>query len=173
MFARKIGAKTLRAALPEVNRPPQPKSAPAATLDAPLATPYNKGTMKTKLKIALRWLLTILMVAAGVNHFLDPAVYLAIMPKFLPAPDALVATSGIAEIAGGLGLILPQTRRLAAFGLIALFLAILPANLNMAINELPFGDHPVAPWVLWARLPLQALLIAWAYWYTRKDRAAA
>ena len=81
----------------------------------------------------------------------------------------LVVISGIAEILGGLGLILPATRRLAAWGLIALYLAILPANLNMAINHLPLGKTAVAPWLLWARLPLQLVLISWAYWYTRPD----
>jgi uncharacterized membrane protein len=95
------------------------------------------------------------------------------MPAQLPAPLLLVQISGVAEIAGGLGLILPQTRRLAAWGLIALFLAIFPANVNMAVHHLPLDGKPVAPALLWARLPLQLVLIAWAYWYTRPDRSNA
>jgi len=122
------------------------------------------------MKTALQWLLTVFMVAAGMNHFLSPEPYVAMMPGALPAPWALVYISGVAEIAGGLGLILPATRRAAAWGLIALFVAVLPANINMAVNELPLGTMHVPTWALWARLPLQLVLIAWAYWFTRPDR---
>jgi uncharacterized membrane protein len=116
-----------------------------------------------------RWLLTLFMVGAGVNHFVNPAPYVAMMPDALPAHLALVYISGVAEILGGLGLILPATRRLAAWGLIALFVAIFPANLNMALNHLPLGTRVLPSWALWARLPLQLLLIAWAYSFTRRD----
>lgn len=118
-------------------------------------------------KTVLRWILAVVMVAAGVNHFISPAPYVAMMPAVLPAPLALVYISGIAEIAGGLGLIPRATRKLAAWGLIALFIAVLPANINMAVNELPLGTQTVPTWALWARLPLQIVLIAWAYWFTR------
>lgn len=120
------------------------------------------------IKIGLRWLLTIFMVLAGINHFRAPDPYIAMTPDFLPAPLALVYISGVAEILGGLGLILPQTRRLAAWGLILLLLAVFPANINMAINDIPLDGRDLPTWALWGRLPLQALLIAWAYWYTRK-----
>ncbi len=123
------------------------------------------------MKTALRWLLTVAMVGAGLNHFLAPATYVAMMPAALPAHLALVYVSGVAEIAGGLGLILPATRRAAAWGLVLLLVAVLPANVNMAINHLPLGGRQVPSWALWARLPLQAVLIAWAWWYTRRDRA--
>ena len=118
-------------------------------------------------KTVLRWLLTIVMVAAGLNHFRSVVSYVGMMPAWLPAPLALVYISGVAEIAGGLGLILPQTRRVAAWGLILLFVAVFPANLNMAMNHLPLGTTPVPTWALWGRLPLQIVFIAWAYWYTR------
>jgi uncharacterized membrane protein len=95
------------------------------------------------------------------------------MPAALPWPLALVYLSGVAEIAGGLGLILPATRRWAAWGLVALFVAIFPANLNMAVNHLPLGDQVVSPLALWLRLPMQLPLIAWAYWYTRPDPTPA
>jgi uncharacterized membrane protein len=120
-----------------------------------------------KLKTVLRWLLTLFMVAAGVNHFVSPSDYVAIMPAALPAHLALVYISGVAEILGGLGLILPATRRLAAWGLVVLLVAIFPANVNMAVNQLPLGNSPAPAWVLWARLPLQAVLVAWAWWFTR------
>src|SRR5215207_9190682 len=129
-------------------------------------------TTRERVKTVLRWVLTIFMVASGLNHFVSPAVYTAMVPRGLPSPLALVYISGVAEIAGGLGLILPATRRLAAWGLVALLLAIFPANLNMAINHLPLGDRVVSPWALWLRLPLQLPLIAWAYWYTRPPRPA-
>lgn len=122
------------------------------------------------MKTGLRWLLTVAMVAAGLNHFLVPDAYAAIIPDWLPAHVALVQVSGVAEIAGGLGLALVATRRAAAWGLIALFVAVFPANVHMAIHHLPLGDHVVPTWLLWARLPLQAVLVAWAWWYTRPDR---
>jgi uncharacterized membrane protein len=75
--------------------------------------------------------------------------------------------SGAAEILGGLGLILPATRRLAAWGLIALLVAVFPANVNMAINHLPLGTTHVPAWALWARLPLQVVMGAWVYLFTR------
>ncbi len=108
------------------------------------------------------------MVGAGILHFLSPEAYVSMVPAELPAPEALVVISGIAEVAGGLGLVLPATRRLAAWGLIALFLAVFPANINMAINHLPLAGHDMPAWALWARLPLQVLLIAWAWRYTRR-----
>lgn len=123
-------------------------------------------------KSVLRWVLTAVMVAAGINHFVSPASYIAMMPVELPAPAALVYISGVAEILGGLGLILPATRRAAAIGLVLLLIAVFPANLNMALNDLPLGGKPVPSWALWARLPLQLVLIAWAAWYARADRVS-
>jgi uncharacterized membrane protein len=119
----------------------------------------------------LRWIATIAFVVAGANHFYNPAVYLGMMPAVLPAPEALNYLSGVAEILGGLGLILPATRRLAAWGLIALLVAVFPANLNMAINDLPLGADHVPRWALWARLPLQVVFILWIHLFTRPDPA--
>jgi uncharacterized membrane protein len=118
-------------------------------------------------KTCFRWLLTAAMVGSGLNHFRVPDTYTTMIPDALPAPGALVAISGIAEILGGLGLILPATRKLAAWGLIALLIAVFPANVNMAVNELPLGSVHLPAWALWARLPLQLVAIAWAYWFTR------
>jgi uncharacterized membrane protein len=123
-------------------------------------------------KRVLRWVLTVFMVGAGINHFISPAAYVAMVPDALPSHVLLVQISGVAEILGGLGLILPKTRRLAAWGIIALLLAVFPANINMAVNDLPLGGKHVASWLLWARLPLQLVLIAWAAWFTRADDRA-
>ncbi len=125
-------------------------------------------TRRAKSKTALRVVLTVAMVTVGVLHFVFPAQFAGIVPAYLPAPFALVYISGIAEIAGGLGLILERTRRAAGFGLIALYVAVFPANINMALNHINLGDQPVPPLFLWLRLPLQAVFIAWAYWYTRE-----
>jgi len=129
--------------------------------------------MTTRARTILRWVLTLFMVGAGVNHFLSPEPYVGMMPAALPAPWALVYISGVAEILGGLGLILPATRRQAAWGLVALFIAIFPANLNMAIHHLPLGTRTLPGWVLWARLPLQLVLIAWAASFTRRSATAS
>ena len=125
------------------------------------------------IRTVLRWLLTVFMVVAGANHFIAPAAYVAMMPSVLPAPAALVSISGVAEILGGLGLILPATRRLAGWGLIALFVAIFPANINMAVHHLPLGGREIPTWALWARLPLQAVLAVWAYWCSRPAKPGA
>jgi uncharacterized membrane protein len=122
-------------------------------------------------KTIVRWFITVAMVGVGVLHFVQPEDFVAIVPEVLPAKLALVYVSGVAEIAGGLGLILPATRRLAAWGLIALYVAVFPANINMAVNQLPLGDQVLEPWQLWARLPFQLLFIGLAYWMTRPDAA--
>ncbi|HTJ47000.1 MAG TPA: DoxX family membrane protein [Kofleriaceae bacterium] len=123
--------------------------------------------MTRRTRSVLRWALTAFMVAAGLNHFLSPAAYEAMVPSALPNPALLVQISGVFEILGGLGLILPATRRLAAWGLVALFLAVFPANINMAINHIPLGTTDLPTWALYGRLPLQLVLIAWAYLFTR------
>ena len=112
------------------------------------------------------------MVAAGANHFINPAPYVGMMPAEIPEGWhlGLVYVSGVAEMLGGLGLILPATRRWAAWGLVVLYVAIFPANLNMAVNHLKLGTTDVPTWALWGRLPLQAVLIVWAWWFTRAEK---
>ena len=100
-------------------------------------------------------------VAAGANHFLHPRPYLAMMPDYLPAARALVQVSGLAEILGGLGVLLPPTRRCAAWGLIALLVAVFPANVHVALHGWPGVNLPT--WLLWARLPLQPLFMWGVY----------
>jgi uncharacterized membrane protein len=116
--------------------------------------------------IALKILLAGFMIFAGVSHFVKPKTFVQIVPPYLPAPLALVYISGFFEVLGGLGLFVPQTQSLAAWGLIALFIAVLPANINMAVKKIPFGNLRTPQWVLWARVPLQLVLIGWAYLYT-------
>ena len=100
-------------------------------------------------------------VMAGVMHFLRPKLYRAIVPPYLPAPEAIVYASGVAEIVGGAGLMLPRHRRLAGWWLIATMAAVFPANLHMALNADRFHKVPGAPASLWARLPFQGVFVAW------------
>ncbi|CAN5288084.1 DoxX family protein [soil metagenome] len=109
-------------------------------------------------------LLALLFVAAGVNHFVSPEPYVAIVPRFLPRPELLVLLSGIAEVLGGIGILLRRTRRAAAVGLIVLLVAVFPANVHGALYGMNVGGSAVPAWLLWMRLPLQAVLIAWVWW---------
>lgn len=120
------------------------------------------------LKTSLRHLLSLTVIASGIMHFVAPDKFVKIVPDCLPSPRGLVFVSGACEIAGGLGLFLNQTRTLAAWGLAALFAAVFPANVNMALHKI-YTDNP---WILWGRLPFQGVLIAWAYWLTRPDSKA-
>ena len=107
-------------------------------------------------------LLALLFVGAGVLHFVRPEPFVRIVPDWLPAARALVFWSGVFEVLGGLGLLLPATRVWAGWGLIALLVAVFPANVHMALHPDLFPGIPV--WALWARLPLQAVLLAWVWW---------
>ena len=106
-------------------------------------------------------------VAAGSNHFVNPEFYVGIMPPYLPAHRELVYLSGFFEILGGLAVLVPGVRVLAGWGLIILLLAVYPANLHMALHPELFPDLPA--FGLYARLPLQVPLVAWAYLATRPD----
>ncbi len=104
-------------------------------------------------------------VVAGVTHFTNQAFFTSIVPPYLPWPVALVVISGVAEIALGVLLVVRRTSRLAAWGAIALLVAVFPANLHMAMN--PQLYPATSPTALLIRLPLQGVLIAVAYWFTR------
>jgi uncharacterized membrane protein len=108
-----------------------------------------------------RVLLGLTFIAAGLLHFVRPRMYEAIMPRYLPAHRELVYSAGLAELAGGAGVLHPRTRRAAGWWLIATLLAIFPANVEMAVRAARFERFP--PAALWARLPLQGVLIAWAW----------
>ena len=107
----------------------------------------------------LRRLAGPLFIVAGARHFARPRMYEAIMPDYLPAHRELVYASGVAEAAGGAGLLFSPTRRIAGWWLIATLVAIFPANLWMAQHPERYRQFPQA--ALWARLPLQLGFIAW------------
>jgi uncharacterized membrane protein len=117
-------------------------------------------------KLTMKWLLGFLFVFAGVSHFLRSSFFVSIVPPYLPWPLALVYISGVFEVVLGMLLLIPRTRRVAAWGLIALLVAVFPANLHMAFH--PDSYPEFSPVALWARLPFQGLFIAWAFWFTRR-----
>jgi uncharacterized membrane protein len=98
---------------------------------------------------------------AGLMHFLKPRPYIAIVPDALPRKREIVYASGVAEMAGGAGVLVPGTRRAAGWWLIATLIAIFPANVNMAVNADRFRAVPEP--LLWARLPLQGAVVAWVF----------
>ena len=109
--------------------------------------------------------LALVFVGAGVMHLVRPRMFEAIVPPSFPWPRAAVLVSGAAEIAGGIGLLVEPLRPWAGWGLVALALAVFPANVYMAREAARF--RRLAPrWALWARLPLQFVLIGWILWAT-------
>lgn len=112
-----------------------------------------------------RFLIGLIFVAMGCLHFLKPNVFASIIPDFIPWHKAMVYISGIAEIAGGIGLWLPQFRETAAWGLLLLLIAVFPANINMAVQTVQktglLSWYSIATIV---RLPLQFVFMYWVYW---------
>lgn len=106
----------------------------------------------------------------GINHFVHSRTYVAIMPPHYSHPLGWVQFTGAAEIAGAIGLLIPQTRRAAAWGIIAMLVGYYDVHIYMATHTAHFA--PLPPWVMYARLPLQLVLIAWAYIYARRDSAS-
>lgn len=122
------------------------------------------------LEIVMKWLLGLFFVAAGVNHFYNPDFYLKIMPPYLPWHIFLVYLSGVFEIVFGAMLFARKYGRVAAWGIIAVLIAVFPANIHMALHPESYPD--INPAWLWIRLPLQAVMVAWAYWFTRPASAS-
>ncbi len=118
----------------------------------------------TMIRLVLRFVMAAFYVFSGFNHFRDPAFYLNIMPPYLPAHAAAVVWSGVAEVCLGLLLLWPRGQRPAAWGIMAMLIAFLPVHVHMLVNSHLYPEAPVL--VLWLRFPMQALLLAWAYWYT-------
>ena len=127
--------------------------------------------MKITLRLAGLVVQALLYVAAGINHFWHSATYVAIMPSHYNHPLGLVQISGAAEILGGIGLLIPQARRFSAWGIVAMLLVYFDVHIYMVQHAADrFANLPV--WLLYARLPMQFVLIYWAWIYTRPEPAS-
>lgn len=125
-------------------------------------------------KRPLRYAMSAAYVIAGITHFLAPKAFARVVPPGLPKPRALVYLSGAAEVGLGIGVAFDRTRRGSAWGIMALLGAVFPANVYMATDDVAAEFAPgrlsgVARAAAWARLPLQGVLLLWAWWYTRPD----
>lgn len=118
-------------------------------------------------KLILKYTLGLSFVAAGLNHLIHTDFYLKIMPPYLPWHLFLVYVSGVFEAALGAALLIKRSTRPAAWGLLALLVAVYPANIHMALNSHLYPEYNQA--LLWVRLPIQLVLMAWVYWYTRRE----
>ena len=123
----------------------------------------NQTDQSSKLQIVLFFLLIVFFFMGGVNHFRNPDFYLKMIPPFLPYHNEINLISGFAEILLSLMLLFPATRKLACYGLIALLVAVYPANIYMFVNSLNGIDYSVPTWALALRLPFQFLFIYWAW----------
>jgi len=121
---------------------------------------------KERVRSVVRVMAALAMIGVGVDHFVAPDFFVRIVPRVLPAPLVLVWVSGFFEALGGLGLLIPRVRRAAGIGLVALYIAVFPANINMCIHPELGGSIPL--WALWLRLPFQLVFIALALWVSRK-----
>ncbi len=117
------------------------------------------------LKFVGQWTLAALFVVAGIGHFVTTDAYMRIMPPYLPWHRPFVLVSGVFEVALGVLLLIPRTTRFAAWGLVALLVAVFPANVHLYLHQ---EIWPLPPVVHLLRLPMQAVLILWAYGYTRR-----
>ncbi|MEJ7861210.1 MAG: DoxX family membrane protein [Pyrinomonadaceae bacterium] len=115
-------------------------------------------------KLIFRWILAIVFVLAGIYHFVNPAIYLRIMPPYLPVHLLLIYLSGFFQIVLGVLLVVPKFTRRAAWGVVGLLIAVFPANIFIAMNTELFPE--INPILIWLRLPLQFVMMAWAYWFT-------
>ncbi|MCC5968672.1 MAG: hypothetical protein JJU15_01850 [Pararhodobacter sp.] len=106
--------------------------------------------------------LAIGLLVVGLDHLVTPERYLAMIEGFLPAPQFIVALTGLCEIAGAIGLLFPATRRIAGLALAAYFVAVFPANIANAIGGLNVAGLPQSPWYFWVRLAFQPLFVWWA-----------
>ncbi|RLS36549.1 MAG: DoxX family protein [Planctomycetota bacterium] len=118
----------------------------------------------TKINTISKFVLAIFLIGAGISHFVNPAFFLKIMPPYLPLHKELVLVSGIFEVLLGVLLLVPAYSRWAAWGIVALLIAVFPANLYVFQHQ---ELIPASPLVHLLRLPLQGVFILWAYWYAR------
>jgi uncharacterized membrane protein len=116
--------------------------------------------------------MAIFFVLAGARHFITPEYYELMMPKYLPVHlhRTLIYISGFFAILGGVGLMIPRLRSFSAWGIMSLLLAVLPANIYMWTHNVELPNSSTPGWFLLLRIPLQFLLIAWIYMFTKNPK---
>ena len=112
-------------------------------------------------RACMRWGLSLGLVFAGIDHLLTPERYLPMMPSFVPFPAEVVFFTGLCELAGAVGLVVPRLRHLAGIMLAIYFVCVFPANIKNAIEGLSVAGLPTANWYYWLRLLFQPLVIWW------------
>jgi uncharacterized membrane protein len=137
--------------------------------------PHMPPNMRSLNMLELSWpqriavvLAAVFYIGAGILHFTTTEFYVKIVPPYVPWHPAMVYISGVCEIAGGVGLLVPLLRRAAACGLVALLIAVFPANVFMATDPLAAGAQSIPPAIAWERLPVQLVFIWWVLWATRE-----
>ncbi|ANI78284.1 DoxX family protein [Sphingobium sp. EP60837] len=128
------------------------------------ASKLSEANRRDRIRIAALWLLSAFYLVAGIAHLTRPSGFVAITPPWVPWPAQVVALTGLAEIAGAIGLHIPRLRRAAGVGLALYALCVWPANLNHAINDIPLGEAHLGWWYHGPRLLLQPVIIWWALW---------
>lgn len=118
-------------------------------------------------KLILKWFFAVIFIMAGIMHFAVSEFFVRIMPPVFPFPILWVYLSGAFELGLGIMLLIPRFTQIAAWGLVVLLIAVFPANIYMALNPQVFTDF--TPTALYMRLPLQFVLIGWAYWLTKTN----
>lgn len=120
-----------------------------------------------RIKRGLLGVMAVFYVLAGLGHFVSTDFYVPMMPDYLPWHLGLIYLSGVAEVVLGLAVLVPAVRPWAAWGIVALLVAVFPANLHIALHNVPLGgaEEGLGAWN-WVRLPFQGVLVAWAWWYT-------
>jgi uncharacterized membrane protein len=141
------------------------------TLDLGRPLPSANAMAQRKTRLVSCWIMSVFFVVAGLNHFLMPDNYEQIMPPLLPWHLGLIYVSGVAEVLGGIGILIAGFRRFAGWGLIALLIAVFPANIYAAVHGL--GSGPLSHWLMVIRLPFQAVLVFWVYWTCVVKRPAS
>ena len=127
----------------------------------------NLDFLKSKKDIA-RLVLALMFTTAGILHFTHINKFVQIVPPFIPQPKAMVYISGVFEILGAIGLLIPRYEQLAGFGLVLLLIAVLPANIYMAVTNIQLGGILNNQTLQWIRIPFQGVLIWWVLWCTKK-----
>lgn len=133
---------------------------------------YNKNKLnlsyfKSKKDIA-RLVLALIFFITGLLHFTHIKTFVQIVPPFIPLPELMVYISGVFEILGAVGLLIPRYQRQAAFCLVILLIVVLPANIYMAVKNIQLGGIMIDPILLWLRIPFQGVFIWWVLWCTQR-----